>query len=153
MDKNTITLIIALWGAFLSSVTFGWNLFRDLSRRGRLRVTCYIGQIVTPGVGIDPNNYIVWNVTNIGKEPVVLTHIGGSLPQKQEFMVTTQRPLPQTLQSGEYFLGYGNDLSVLARTKCLFAVDSLGRRFKAPKKQLQDMQRKYASGELSKSKR
>jgi hypothetical protein len=150
MEKETLTITLAIWGAFLSSVTFGWNLLRDLTRRGRLRVSCYIGNIIIPGVGTDPNSYLVWSVTNIGKESVVLTHIGGSLPKGMEFMVNTLEPLPKTLQAGENYIGYSNDLSVLSRAKSLWANDSLGRRFKSPWRKLRKMRKQFISGELAK---
>lgn len=150
MDKETITAVLAIWGAVLSSVTLGWNFIRDINQRGRLRVSCYIGKLVGGSVGVDPNSYLVWNITNIGKEPVLLTHVGGATA-KEGFMLTTHQPLPKMLQPGEYVLEYSDELSVLGpELKHLWAIDSLGRNFKAPRRQLKELKKKYASGKYAK---
>jgi hypothetical protein len=149
MDKEIITVILAIWGALLSSIAIGWNIFRDLVGRGRLRVSCYIGNIVGGPEGIDPNNYLVWSITNIGKEPVVLTHIGGGFKDK-EFMLTPHAQLPRMMQPGEYILEYTNSLNLLEDDlKFLAAIDSLGKKYKAPRKQVRRLKKEYARGEYS----
>jgi len=148
-EESTITTILAIWGAVLSSFTLGWNIFRDFMQRGRLRVTCYIGHIVgNPSIS-HKENLLVWTVTNIGREPVVLTTVGGSFGETA-FLINTGDPLPKTLAPGDYFTGYTNDLSVLEpKLKYLAAYDSLGRTFKAPKKTVKKLKEKYASGEYN----
>lgn len=146
VDKHTITTILAIWGAIVSSIAIGWNLFRDISQRGRLRVLCYIGKLVDEATGIDPNNYLVYNITNIGKEPVVLTHIGGAL-QKKHFMLKSRHQLPKSLKPGEYILEYSHDLSILGKDlKHLWCIDSLDRKYKAPKKQVKRLKREFKEG-------
>jgi len=150
MSESTITAVLAIWGAILSSITFGWNLFRDFMQRGRLRVTCYVGNIFGDPTISSKKLLLVWNVTNIGKEPVVLTNIGGSY-RKTAFVVNTRNPLPHTLAASDYFTGFSDDLSVLKPDLIsLTAYDSLGRTFKAPKKAIKELKRKYAAGEYKK---
>ena len=144
MEKETIITILAIWGAVVSSVAIGWNLYRDIIQRGRLRVSCYIGKLVDEVTGIDPNNYLVYNITNIGKEPVMLTHIGGAL-QKNHFMIKSRHQIPMTLKPGEYILEYSHDLSILGEDlKHLWAIDSLDRKYKAPRKQVKRLKREYS---------
>jgi len=70
-----VTLGIALWGALLASIVFGWNLYRDLSDRGKLKVHCYIGLIIQPGVGVTKEDLVCWQVTNVGRQPILLTSV------------------------------------------------------------------------------
>jgi len=41
-----VTDVLAIWGAVLSSVAFGWNLYRDLLDRGKLKVSAQIRRLV-----------------------------------------------------------------------------------------------------------
>jgi hypothetical protein len=152
MDNDAITTVLAIWGAVLSSFAVGWQFFRDMTQRGRLRVSCYIGNLVGGPGGRDPKDYLVYNVTNVGKEPVMLTHIGGE-NKHNRFMVITRQPLPRMLQPGEYTLEYTHDLSVLGpELKRLTAINSLGQSWKAPRKQVKKLKADYASGRYDKGK-
>lgn len=151
MTELTATTILAIWGAVLSSFTLGWNLYRDYIQRGRLRVRCFVGHIVGDPQISPQKKWLIWSVTNIGKESVVLTHIGGSYG-KTEFIVNTREPLPITLEPGQYFSSQADDFSALKKElQCLHAYDSLGRRFKAPRKTVPELKRKFASGEYGAS--
>jgi len=144
MSESSTIKFLALWGAILSSFTFGWIFYRDITQRGRLRVSCYIGKIFISGISIDPKDYLVWSVVNIGKYPVVLMHIGGTLKDKTRFIVSTHKTMPITLNQGESFLDYMDDLSVLdGGLISLWAADSLNREFKASKKQLKLLAKNY----------
>ena len=140
---ETITLIIAAWGAVLSTVTMGWNFFRDFSDRGRLRVSCSMGSFVQPGVGTK-DNLLIWNVTNVGRQPVMLTNVGGEYSSKNNFVISTELPLPKMLQPGEYFTGWTDKHSELKKQeiKALTAIDSFGKIYKAPKKQVREIKEK-----------
>lgn len=133
MEFN-LTTFLAVWGALLSSVGLGWNLFRDLNNRGRLRVSCYLANLVSEGEGVDPNTYLTWCVTNIGKQPIMVTHIGGAR-KDCHFMIKTKNILPKMLQPGEYFLECSSELTILKDDlKTLHAIDSLNKYYKAPGK-------------------
>ncbi len=143
-----ITTILAIFSTMLSSFALGWNIYRDVINRGRLKVVCYIGNTISAISGFDKTDLLVWKVTNIGKESVVLTHIGGALGNDKHFMVTTGTPLPKTLQPGEYILEHSPEISVLGKgLKALWAIDSLDRYYKAPRRQVSRMIKKYKRGE------
>ena len=153
MEKQTIVTILAIWGAVLSSFTVVWNLLRYHMQRGRLRISCYIGQFIgEKGSGVDSKiNYLIYQVTNMGKEPVVLAKIGGTYKDKTGFLVMPplRQALPLTLKPGEYAMIECSDLHTLGKyLKCLIAIDSLGRQWKAPKKQIKDLKQRYADGEF-----
>jgi hypothetical protein len=140
VTAETITLIIAIWGALLSTLAIGWNLYRDLSDRGKLRVSCYIGLIVQEGVGIEKEDLLFWNVTNIGRQPVLLTNIGGQT-EDSHFTVKTHQPLSMMLQPGEYFTDYVDDYSNIdiKNLKALTATDSVGKTYQVSRKQLKEV--------------
>ena len=144
MNADTITLGIAIWGAFFSTVAILWNWYRDISNKGKLRVNCYIGLIAQPGVGIHKEDVLIWTVTNVGRQSVMLTHIGGKLKHPEHFVALTHNPLPQMLQPGEYFTDYMEDFSNLDTNNlnALMAVSSLGKEYKAPKKQVKQIREK-----------
>jgi hypothetical protein len=142
MIDSSTTGVLAVWGAIVSTVTFGWNLYRSIKQRGCLRVSCYIGKIAAGEEGL------IWNIINVGKEPGFLTHIGGST-KKYKFIMNTDRtlPLPKMLQPGQYVTALfdaHDDLSMLEPLpdlKHLWAITSLGKKFKAPRKQVKKLKR------------
>lgn len=134
---EALTVFLAIWGAVLSTIAIGWNVRRDLIDRGRLRVICYVGQLVGGPGPEDPIAKLVYNVTNIGRRAIVVTHIGGEFSKDRHFMVTTRGQMPRMLQPGEYFLEYVDNLAVLEENPtALWAIDSLGKRWKISRRQL-----------------
>lgn len=136
LDK--VTLGIALWGAVIATLTAGWSAYRDLVNKGKLRVKCFMGVMATPGVGIDKDNCLIWNITNVGTQPVVLTTIGGRFKDRSGFLLHANLPLPRTLQPGEYVIDWMDDFSNLEPEDIteLSAYDSIGKVYKAHKRDL-----------------
>jgi hypothetical protein len=145
MDKDTMTLILAILGVLLSCIAIGWNLCRAITGRRRLRVSCYIGNIRDGIENIDPNDYLVLNVINNGNQPVLLTRIEGGF-EGEEFTIIPHNALPRMLQPGEYIFEYTDDLSVLKRDlRFLSAIDSKGNSYKTPRKQLRRLKKEFVS--------
>jgi hypothetical protein len=141
---NELTTFLAVWGAIVSTAAIIWNIRRDLVDRGRLRVICYFGQLRSGVEPEDPTTYLAYQVTNMGRRPVVVTHIGGAIRKGRHFMVNTRVGMPRTLQPGECFLEYTHDLSVLDQSpQSLWAIDSLGKHWKVPRKQLRQLLRDH----------
>ena len=144
MDKN-LTAFLAVWGAVLSTIGIAWNLYRDLSDRGRLRVTCYLGNIITPGGLSDPKDYLVWSVVNVGRRPIVVQHLGGINADKHFLIMPRNTQLPKTLEPGESLSDYSPELSLLGKKlKHLTALDTTGKYHKVPRKQVRALKRQYA---------
>ena len=142
-----LTTILALWGALLSSIAVGWNLYRDLSEKGKLRVTCYVGCTIEGGK-LDPNKYLFWNVTNIGRTSILVKSIGGKNKDDTAFFIK-ESCLPKMLKPGEYIIESVADFSVLSENlKSLNAYDSLGREFKASRKQVEQLKKDYERGKM-----
>ncbi|MCG3158984.1 MAG: hypothetical protein DKINENOH_05632 [bacterium] len=140
-EPITLTTLIAIYGAILSTFILGWNIFRDLTDRGKLKVHCYIGKIVIPAGPKDESDYLVFNVTNTGRRPIVVTHVGGS--SKTNDFIVLPRNLPRMLQPGEYLTEYSVELQCLNEDlKYLCAGDSLGNVYRVKKKVTKELIKK-----------
>jgi hypothetical protein len=134
--ETTLTTVLAVWGAVVSTAAIAWNILRDLNDRARLNVICYVGQIVGLQGPKDAPLVLIWRVTNSGRKPAVLTHIGGSLPNGNHFMINTM-DLPRTLQPGDYYINNSNDLSLIEKKPtALWAIDSVNGYWRIPHKML-----------------
>lgn len=84
------TAAIACYGAVLATITFGWNLFRDLRDRGKIKIHASVRRIVEgpagarysitpdfPAVGASEKLYIVMTVANVGRRPMRWEGWGG----------------------------------------------------------------------------
>jgi hypothetical protein len=131
------TTFLAIWGAILATFTLGWNIYRDFSEKGRLKVDCYIGKHFNETEGISKQDLLVWSITNIGNRPVVILNVGGAFTDSDFLLTTLHNQMPYKLNPGEYILEYSSDLSILTKNiKELFVVDTIGKKYKAPKKRL-----------------
>jgi hypothetical protein len=134
---GTVTTFLAVWGAVVSTIAIIWNIRRDLADRGKLRVICYIGQTMGGSAAEDAKRRLVYYVTNTGRRPILVTHIGGAFTKESHFIVPTRVQMPRMLQPGEYLLEYSRDLSTLERKpQALWAIDSVGKYWKIPRRQL-----------------
>jgi len=139
---DPLTTFLAVWGAVVSTAAIVWNVRRDLVDRGKLRVTCYLGHLQGGFGPEDPRLHLVYSVTNTGRRPVTVTHIGGAVTKERHFMIIPRGELPRTLQPGEAVLEYSDDLSVLDEAPlALWAIDSIGKHWKVPRKPLRQLLR------------
>jgi hypothetical protein len=116
---GTTTAALAIYGAVLATVTFGWNLFRDLRDRGKIKVYASVSRLVWgptgvplysvkhdfPAEGASKNLYIVMTVANIGRRPMRWEGWGGKykIPYKgKEGFVCIARYLPKILAEKEH---------------------------------------------------
>ena len=132
------TTALAIYGAALSSIVFLWNLYRDLSNTGKLRVHCYIGGIIVPeGTIPDPNDYLVYSVTNVGRQPICVSSLGGSTNADSEFsdFILPPNDLPKKLEPGETFTRLTPDFSAInQQLKSLWVTDTDGKKHRASRK-------------------
>lgn len=113
-----LTTFLAVWGAILSSITFGWTLYRDLRDRAKVRISArlrLIGQrdgdgaffAAAPNLNIEQAGdvlYIVVTVVNIGRRRMRWQGLGGTMRKavdsKKGFLVSA-RFLPKILEEQE----------------------------------------------------
>jgi hypothetical protein len=84
------TVAIACYAAVLATITFGWNLFRDLRDRGKIKIHASVRRIVEgqagarysvkhdlPAMGASEELYLVMTVSNVGRRPMRWEGWGG----------------------------------------------------------------------------
>jgi hypothetical protein len=124
----TATTVLAIYGAGLSTAAFAWNVLREVRDRGRLKVHCFVGKLVESGKPLDDTSYLIWNVTNVGRRPIMVTHVGGLEKTKDgvgHFWIKNTT-LPKMLQPGEYTIIYSPKLDQISSLSRLSATDSTG---------------------------
>ena len=139
----SLTALIAIYGALVSTFVLGWNVYRDLTDKGKLKVHCYIGNVVTLA-GTSPVDYLVYSVTNVGRKPILVTHLGGRAKggEYPDFIIISTQ-LPKMLNPGEYLLEYSPDLTVLGKNlSALYAIDSLEKKHKVNRSVVRGLVRK-----------
>ena len=117
-DASKLTAFLAVWGAILSSITFGWTLYRDLRDRAKIKLTAEVRRIgqrdadgklfsIEPGQdipGASKRLFVVVSVVNVGRRPLCWKGVGGYYRKpvngKSGFVVNT-RFLPKTLEEQE----------------------------------------------------
>lgn len=139
-----ITTILAIWGAIVSTFVLGWNVFRDLSDKGKIKVTCFIGNEIG-GLANPEKDVLVYTITNVGKKPIYIKLIGGAFTKKH-FLITS-RQIPKMLQPGEYIVESTEDMSMFEKDlKHLWVVDSLDNYWKISKKNMKFLFNTYKKG-------
>src|SRR3989337_698423 len=107
-----ITTILAIWGAIVSTFVLGWNVFRDLTNRGKIKVSCFIGNEIG-GLRNSDKEVLVYTITNVGRKPIFIKLIGGAFKKKHFFLSSKQ--IPKMLQPGEYIVESTEDLSIFEK--------------------------------------
>lgn len=146
-----LATVIAIVSLAISSAVFGWTVYRDMSNRGMLRVECFIGKLVTTvdgGDNVVSGPKLVYIVTNIGRQPIVLKEIGGKEKRDKEhsFMITSNS-LPKMLKPGEYIMEYTDSKLLEKEINYLHAEDSLKRIYKLKKRDFKRLLKSFQSKE------
>jgi hypothetical protein len=111
------TTAMAIYAAVLSTITFGWNLFRDLRDRGKLKISAAVRRIVIgedgskfsvkhdfPAECASEQLFIVMTVANIGRRPMRWEGWGGLYKESyngKKGFVCIPRHLPKILAEKE----------------------------------------------------
>ena len=136
-----------MYGAALATITLAWNIGRAMRDRGRLKVHCFIGSIITEGLPPDGKRYLIWQITNSGTRPILVTHACGRTKPADgadHFMVKTDK-LPKMLQPGEYVMVECKDLTILPSTTHLYVTDSLGKKHFAPRQTVKAVRKQLSA--------
>ena len=106
------------WGAILSSITFGWTLYRDLRDRAKIKLSAEVRRIGrrdgdgayfsgAPDLniaGASEGLFVVISVVNVGRRPIRWKGVGGRYRHpvngKTAFLISA-RFLPKTLNEQE----------------------------------------------------
>ena len=72
------TELISAYAAIVSTATFVWNVWRQVTERGRLEVHIAVTEIVYgPSVATSKARVLGGTVTNVGRKPIYLTAVCG----------------------------------------------------------------------------
>lgn len=78
MNPDFIAVGVSLVALGISALALGWNIYRDVILRARVRVRVAVVSLITPGSSVAPEGrFIRLAVTNHGPGPVEVTSIGG----------------------------------------------------------------------------
>jgi hypothetical protein len=143
------TILVAVYGAVVATAVAVWNIYRTITDRGQLRVMVTRADAVSPGLGNIWKDRLWYKVTNVGRQPIYLTHIGGGYARGKHFVIATTEPLPKKLEPGESFNDASSDAKELATKSVTFlgAWDSLNGVHKLPKKELKALLKDVKGGE------
>ncbi len=114
---SSLTKFLAVWGAILSSITFGWTLYRDLRDRAKLKIKAELRRIgqregdgafftSAPDVPVQASQklFVVVSVVNVGRRPLRWKGLGGTyrhaVSGRKGFLISA-RYLPKSLQEQE----------------------------------------------------
>lgn len=169
MDTNTAAIWISSASLLLSGIALGWNIYKDVILKARLKVTFNISIIVTPGMDERPE-YLAINVTNFGPGPVTVEMIVAKnapfwrriLRRPQYAMIAwdytnpLSARLPKTLQLGErmvLLLDYDENAFLRGKFTHVGVADSFNRNHWASSKSLlkakREWQEKFGESVLS----
>jgi hypothetical protein len=154
-----ITGFLAVYGAILSSIGFGWNLYRDLLDRPKLKISANVrrlargvdgkGFAVKPDLqvqGASVDLFVVMSVVNVGRRPVQWEGWGGKYfkpVHDRDGFVVIGRDLPKMLKEGETHAEFSlleDDLRPANdNVKSLMVWDSYGKNWKLSKRELKKL--------------
>ena len=83
------TILVAVYGAVVATAVAVWNIYRSITDRDQLRVMVTRADAVSPGLGNMWKDKLWYEVTNVGRQPIYLTHIGGRYPSGKHFIIAT----------------------------------------------------------------
>jgi hypothetical protein len=158
-EPLTITGLLALYGAVLSSVGLGWNLYRDLHDRAQLRLVAHLRRIAPSAVG--PQRYAVaadlpvagrseavyvfLDVANVGRRPVKWNGWGGKYKKPDatsglDSFTVIAIALPKMLAEGESHSEYTDGLHTdIENVRKIFLWDASGKNWNLPRRELRKL--------------
>ncbi|MEM7009922.1 MAG: hypothetical protein AAF585_00435 [Verrucomicrobiota bacterium] len=153
---------LAIIALLLACVSLGWNIYRDIVLKARLRVTMFIGSIFNPDIedycySDSGERNITIDVTNFGpgvnEVQSVVMRKGWFRNQQYGFVhhdgfLKPDSPLPARLEvanSVRITIPFQVDFCFLsAEPKDIGVVDAFGRYHWAPRKQVREAVRKFS---------
>jgi len=153
-----MTAFLAVWGAILSSITFGWTLYKDLRDKAKIKLTARLRimgkrdvdgalYVADPGMniaGAGDELFIVVSVINIGRRRMHWKGLGGTYKKpvngKDNFIVSTQH-LPKILEEQESLdeIALLNAEIVSGNLKGMYIWDGAGRNWHVSSKDIKKL--------------
>lgn len=115
--KNNPTLIIAIYGAILSTITIVWSIYTSLQDKPKIKISGDFGYITSTERLNGP--LLLIKAINKGKRSVNLSSVGIRLERNLDFINLKPFGLPLQLKEGKSHTEWFN-LEELKDKKCLF---------------------------------
>lgn len=74
MEKGNLSFIISTFSLFVAALALGWNIYRDVILKARIKVDIGVNVLISPGIEGKPK-YIVLTITNFGPGDINLSMI------------------------------------------------------------------------------
>lgn len=105
MAQEIYTIIIAFYGAILSTILLIWKIvtyYLEIKPRLKVELKYGVGETL---LGVTPP-LIYINAANIGKTPVTLSSVGFDLGSQMNLIFKQNTELPKRLEEGENYIFY-----------------------------------------------
>ncbi len=153
-----ITQILAIYGAVISSITVGWNLYRDLHNRPKLKVSASLRMMATRTDGkqyavslnlhvrkASQKIFVEIHAVNIRRPPVSVEYCAGKyrkpIDGDRAFIISPVN-FPKMLQQHEYISDFYDDpYLVNNNVSTLCVVDSTQKAWKVSKHNLKRLRK------------
>jgi hypothetical protein len=136
-----VTLILAIWGAVVSTVAVCWNIVRDVLKRPKVVIHAMIAR--SPGTVALPRPLtLAVEITNVGQEPVVIKGLASDKGKKSTVVgvLLTPTVLPRRLEPKDSVVEPLRDFGFIKPgTKRFYVWDSTGKHWYLPSKTLQSL--------------
>jgi hypothetical protein len=140
ISKESITLVLAIWGAVVSTVAVLWNIARDALNKPKVTLKGMIAH--TPGSGSLPRPVVLAvEITNVGKQAVVIKGLAsdnGKNGTKGGVLMNPRR-LPCRLEAKDSAIEELSFTFLHPGVTRLYVWDSTGKHWYLPKKRLEEL--------------
>lgn len=127
--KNNTTLIIAIYGAILSTIGMIWNIYKGSQDKSKIKINARIGFISQGGKSSEP--LLLIEAINHGRRAVFLSSVGIRLTRNEDIAMMNVR-LPIELKEGKSHTEW-IEIEKLRKESCEFAwyKDETGKLYKS----------------------
>ena len=165
MTVSQVAIAISCFSTLIALFALGWNIYRDIVLKPKVKVTLQVSEILTQGVHEEKRpTKIMLKATNFGPGHVVLNGISGfnkHFLRKRKWFVMLHdytdpysRRFPCKLEIGEeciFFFKFKEDSFLKENVQNIAIYDSFGRHHWVPKKDI-ELSKKFYQKTFNQSK-
>jgi hypothetical protein len=140
MHDISLTILIAFYGALLSTALLGWNIYTHRTNKGKLKVLCFLTK---DSITEDAKDCLMHVVVNEGRQPIMVKELGYTTKEDRFWFHPSKVGLPKMLNPYDYLVYTHSHLEIINENlRALWAVDSLDKFHKAKKSVLKNLLKK-----------
>ena len=100
MDKATLAIIVSSISVGIAGLSLGWNIYRDVVLKPRLKVKFAVRKLFTPGIN-QMSKFISISATNLGTHPTRIEKIRSKKAPELMVLTVPNLEFPKKLEAGE----------------------------------------------------